>query len=443
VYVAYKLLATEGALKEGAVTTREWAGPAGGASSDPPPRPPDAAAASPKLARDGGAYTHIRGDEEIRRELGRGAPPGRLAPLRGWTVAVKDLIAIAGRPLNAGSRAREAVPAEQRDAVIVAALRRLGAVVVGTTTLHELAFGVTGVNAYAGTPTNPRAPGCIPGGSSSGSATAVAEGSARIALGTDTGGSVRIPAALCGVVGFKPSYAAYPTDGVLALAPSLDHLGVLAASMGDVCTVHAALGHRLAAPPARPRIGVIRAALEDAQPEVAGVIARLVELAARRGATVVEVAWPEPELVIRSSTTIMFAEAASVHREILERCPELLGDDVRARLDAGAAIGPAALAEAERERAVIRADARRTFEGLDCIVGPTVAVLPPPLAASSDAAVGLRLVANTRLANLVGIPAISLPVGTPGAPVGLQVMAPADDGALAAAAWIEQLAAPD
>jgi Asp-tRNA(Asn)/Glu-tRNA(Gln) amidotransferase A subunit family amidase len=435
------LLGNEGALKEGAVTTRHWGGPAGGASSDPPPRAPALAAESPQLAREGGAYTHIRPGEEVRQELEHPTPPGRSAPLAGWTLAVKDLIAIAGRPLIGGSRAREDVPAEARDAPIVAVLRRLGAVVVGTTTLHELAFGVTGVNVYAGTPSNPAAPGAIPGGSSSGSAAAVGEGSARIALGTDTGGSVRIPAALCSVVGFKPSYAAYPTAGVLPLAPSLDHLGVLARSVGDVCTVHAALGHSLAAPRARPRIGLIKASLEDAQPEVAEAIARLLELAARSGCTLVEIGWPEPELVIHSSTTIMFAEAAIVHREILERCPELLGEDVRARLDTGAAIGSAALTEAERERVAIRADTIRAFEGLDCVVGPTVGILPPPLAVAEEASLGLRLVANTRLANLVGIPAVSLPIGAPGAPVGLQVMARADDSALTVAAWIEQLAA--
>jgi Asp-tRNA(Asn)/Glu-tRNA(Gln) amidotransferase A subunit family amidase len=323
---------------------------------------------------------------------------------------------------------------------MVARLRRRGAILVGTTTLHELAFGVTGINDYAGTPANPRARGCIPGGSSSGSAVAVAEGSARIALGTDTGGSVRIPAALCGVVGFKPTFRSYPTAGVLALAPSLDHVGVLAASVADVCAVHAALGNQLRAQGRPPRIGLISAAMEDANPAIADAIEQLLALAESAGCAVAEVSWPDTQLVVEASTTIMFAQAAHVHRETLSCCPELLGDDVRARLQTGAAVDRTAVAQAERARAAIRIATARAFEGLDCVLGPTVGSFPPTLAAAREPAVGMRLVAGTRLANLVGIAAVSLPLAGAGAPVGLQVMAQTDQLALAAASWIEQLA---
>jgi Asp-tRNA(Asn)/Glu-tRNA(Gln) amidotransferase A subunit family amidase len=396
-------------------------------------------AASPRSAREGGAYTHVCDREQLERVLERAEVATGSAPLRGWTFAVKDLIAVAGRPLRAGSRAREGVAPEQRDAPIVAELRRLGGVLVGTTTLHELAFGVTGVNHHAGTPLNPLAPDAIPGGSSSGSAVAVAEGSARIALGTDTGGSVRIPAALCGVVGFKPAYASYPTAGVLALAPSLDHVGVLAASVADVCTVHAALRHSVTTAARRPRIGLIKADLEDARPQVAAAVEALLELAARRGCAIVEATLPERELVLHASTTIMFAEAAHVHREILADCPELLGDDVRERLEAGAVITTGELAAARRARDRACEATAHALEGLDCLIGPTVGTLPPPLSAAAERSVGQILVANTRLANLTGVPALSLPLAADGAGIGLQVMARSDESALAAAAWLEAL----
>jgi Asp-tRNA(Asn)/Glu-tRNA(Gln) amidotransferase A subunit family amidase len=407
--------------------------------TDPEPTPGGATTASPRPAREGGAYTHVRDREQVERELALVRAGTGHAPLRGWTVAVKDLIAVAGRPLRAGSRAREGVAPERHDAPIVAELRRLGGVVVGTTTLHELAFGVTGINHHAGTPVNPRAPDSIPGGSSSGSAVAVAERSARIALGTDTGGSVRIPAALCGVVGFKPAYASYPTAGVLALAPSLDHVGVLAASVADVRAVHTALGHGATAPAREPRIGLIRSDLEDAQPQVAAAIEALLELAARRGCTIVDAVLAERELVVQTSTTIMFAEAAHVHREILADCPELLGDDVRARLQAGAVIAAGELAAARRARDGVCEATAHALEGLDCLIGPTVGTLPPPLRTAAEPSVGLGLVANTRLANLTGIPALSLPLPAGGVMIGLQVMARSDERALAAATWLEAL----
>jgi Asp-tRNA(Asn)/Glu-tRNA(Gln) amidotransferase A subunit family amidase len=396
-------------------------------------------AASPRSAREGGAYTHVYDREQLECDLARAGTRTASAPLRGWTVAVKDLIAVAGRPLRAGSRAREGAAPEPRDAPIVSELRRRGGVLVGTTTLHELAFGVTGVNHHAGTPVNPRAPDSVPGGSSSGSAVAVAEGSARIALGTDTGGSVRIPAALCGVVGFKPAYGSYPTAGVLALSPSLDHVGVLAASVADVGAVHAALRHGATTGARRPRIGLIKTDLEDAQPQVAAAVEALLALAARGGCAIVETTLSERELVMHTSTTIMFAEAAHVHREILADCPELLGDDVRERLAAGAAISADELAAARRARDGVCDATAQALEGVDCLLGPTVGMLPPPLSAAAERSVGLGLVANTRLANLTGLPSLSLPLPAGGAMIGLQVTARSDESALAAAAWLEAL----
>ncbi len=394
------------------------------------------AGAAPRPASEGGGYVYIRPCGEVTQDLMRSRE--RSGPLAGWTFAVKDLIAVAGLSLGAGSRAREGIAPELEDAPIVDQLRRRGAVMVGTTTLHELAFGVTGINDYAGTPVNPLVPGAVPGGSSSGSAVAVAEGSARIALGTDTGGSVRIPAALCGVVGFKPAYGSYSKVGVLPLAPSLDHVGVLARSVADVRVVHAALGHPDEAPSAPTRLGLVKSSLEDAEPSVAEAIEQLITRASQRGCVVVELAWPDAERVAQISTTIMFAEAAHVHRGILARCPELLGADVRHRLETGASLSSAVVAEAEAERRLMRSSVLALFDAIDCIVSPTVGLPAPRVEDARESTIAGRLVANTRLANITGVPAISLPVAaTP--TVGLQVIAATDDETLAAAAWIAQL----
>ena len=200
------------------------------------------------LALTGGAFIEIFADAMDRARPGH--RPGGC--LEDFTVAVKDLVSVAGHRMTAGSSLRSEVPPEPADADVVFQLRSEGAVLIGTTALHEFAFGVTGINHHTGTPINPRAPSGIPGGSSSGSAVAVAQGAARVAIGTDTGGSVRIPAALCGVIGFKPRYGSYSLHGVYPLAVSLDHVGVIARTVGDVETVHAALGHRRADPSLSP-----------------------------------------------------------------------------------------------------------------------------------------------------------------------------------------------
>jgi Asp-tRNA(Asn)/Glu-tRNA(Gln) amidotransferase A subunit family amidase len=391
-------------------------------------------------AAEGGAYVHIRPRDELERDVAEAAGPAASpGPLAGWTLAVKDLIAVAGRPLIAGSRSRESVEPEGSDAPVVSELRRAGAVLVGTTALHELAFGVTGVNEYSGTPDNPRRPGCIPGGSSSGSAVAVAEGSARIALGTDTGGSVRIPAALCDVVGFKPSYGAYPIARVLPLAPSLDHVGLHARSIRDLEAPHAVLGGGPLREGGPPRIGVARRELEAAEPGIAARIEGALDLASREGCDLVEIDWPSQDDVFEVSTTIMFAEAAEVHRETLSSSPELLGADVRSRLEAGAAIDRSALTVARRARESLRESVRRSLSEVDCVAGPTVGFFPPTLSeGATDPKLGAKLVANTRLANVVGAPALSVPVPGDGPPAGLQLTSLTEDAVLTAGAWIER-----
>jgi Asp-tRNA(Asn)/Glu-tRNA(Gln) amidotransferase A subunit family amidase len=391
-----------------------------------------------RLARHGGAYAAIMHSEARRSAQELDVAGSTTLPLSGVTAAVKDLVAVRGYPIGAGSAVRADAAAEPRDAAIVARLRASGAVVVGLTTLHEFAFGVTGLNPYAGTPENPRAHGCVPGGSSSGSAVAVAEGSARVAVGTDTGGSVRIPAALCGVVGFKPANATYQTDGVFALAPSLDTVGLLAPNVADAVAVHEALRGRVPRRTSPPRVGVIRAALDDIDPGVARVLETALDVLNTCGCELVDVSWPVGEEVREVSSTIMFAEAARTHQEALDTRPDDYGADVRLRLETGRRIADAEYAVAHRERNRLQRRACQVLDDVDCVVGPTVGLPPPTIGqAGSDTTMAARLVAHTRLANLARLPAISLPVPHAEPPVGLHVTAKTNNVVLAIAAWIE------
>jgi Asp-tRNA(Asn)/Glu-tRNA(Gln) amidotransferase A subunit family amidase len=376
-----------------------------------------------------------------------GRPAG---PLERTIVAVKDLVAVAGLPVGAGSRVRSGAPPEPADAGVVRALRAAGAVVAGTVALHEMAFGVSGVNDEVGFPPNLHDPQRVPGGSSSGSAVAVADRTADLAVGTDTGGSVRIPAAFCGVVGFKPA-TPYPLEGVLPLAPTLDQVGFLARSVAEVALAHQAVtGEPTPAGRNAPqRIGVERAALEAADGDVAAAVESALDKLQAAGWQLVDVEWPDRAEVLEVSTTIMFAEAAAVHRHLLDRpAGDLLGVPVRARFETGAEIGDddyrAALAAAKR----ITADVRKALTTVDAVVGPTVPIVAPTIdAARCDEALPRRIVAETRLANVARTPALTVPVPTvttvptAGLPVGLQVTADTDAATLATGQAIAALLA--
>ena len=385
------------------------------------------------LASDGGAFTWI-GAAEARAAVRERV--GRDGPLSGFTLAVKDLIALEGRPLRAGSAVRDDAEPEARDAPVVAALRAAGAVLVGTTVCHEFAFGPTGVNDHAGTARNPFDRARIAGGSSSGSALAVAEGSARVALGTDTGGSIRIPAALCGVVGFKPRHGTYPVEGVYPLSPSLDHVGAFARSVADVVTVHRVLGHTAGA--ARPtRAGVIRAEIDTVDHAVGARLDAALTALSRAGCALVDVDWPSPEESFATSNAVMYAEAGAIHRwDMLQRA-SLYGADVRARLLLGMAIPATAYVGARRRAAELTARVGAVLDDVDCVVGPAAGMVAPTVEEARDPATARRLVAHTRLGNVVGFPSLSVPVPGPGLPVGIQVTAADNARALAAAASVE------
>ena len=399
------------------------------------------AAASLRAARsiaEGGPFVALLPDEvaAARRLESLPRPP----PLAGTPFAVKDLMAVQGHRIGAGSRVREDAAPEDVDAAIVLRLRGLGAVPVGLTGLHEFAFGGTGVNHHAGTVRHPADPTRIAGGSSAGSAAAVADGTVPFALGTDTGGSVRIPAALCGIVGFKPPYGSYPLDGVLPLAPSLDHVGLLARDLATVARVHRALGHAGAPPVPLRRVGVARGELDAATSDVREYIEAVLDDVRRRGVSVDDVSWPGGDEVFATSTDLMFAEAASVHERDLAERADRYGDDVRERLEQGRAVPATRYLAALRNRDQLRTRTRRVLAGVDVVVGPTVTRVAPTVEEADNAFVRAELVRCTRLQNVTGEPVLSLPVPGPGLPVGLQVTA-ADDARLLALAP-QLLAAP-
>jgi amidase len=355
-------------------------------------------------------------------------------------LAVKDLIDLAGVPTTAGSRALAdtAAPAEA-DAPCLAGARAARVAIVGKVNLHELAFGASGVNHYFGTPVNPLDPDLVPGGSSSGSAVAVADGEADIAYGSDTGGSIRIPAAFCGVTGLKTTHGRVSLEGVWPLAPSLDTVGPMALDVAGVAAGMTLLepGFTLDAPPAA-RVGRIRPPGFDVDPLIdAAIDASLV----RSGFEVAEIdlpGWPDARDAVG---VIIDAEAADSNRAILNDPArrDLLGADVRARLTDGAQTTPAELAHAKAYQSTWRTMMARALEGVDVLVLPTVPFFPPRLA---DAARQPYTV-FTNPVNLAGFPAIALPVpSSDRLPASLQIIGPANSEALllATAAIIEATA---
>ncbi|MFI7640713.1 amidase [Nonomuraea sp. NPDC049400] len=406
-------------------------------------RPQDAQEGPRPVAAEGeGRGRHVRDGGPYIWTAPHGWTPGDVSPgaglLDGWTLAVKDLIALAGRPIGAGSAVRAGAAAETTTAEVVARLIGAGAEVVGSTALHEFAFGTSGINRHTGTPDNPNAPGHITGGSSSGSAAAVADGSARISLGTDTGGSIRIPAALCGVAGFKPSFGLYPTAGVFPLSPSLDHVGLHARNVPDLCLAHRALGHAVGDAVGRVRLGVLTSEVEAADDPVREATERALARLEDAGHDLVPVEGPAPETVFATSTAIMFTEAAAVHEPTLGSTR--YGPDVYGRLATGAMISGTTYHNALAARRRLIEQVRASLADVDALIGPTVPLLAPTLeAASQDSTLPARLVANTRLANVTGLPALSLPLPSAGPPIGLQLTGLADGDLLALAAAVESI----
>lgn len=367
-----------------------------------------------------------------RRALG-----ALLSPLDGMPVSVKDLFDIAGQVTRAGSRVlADAAPAAA-DAVAVRRLRAAGAVIIGRTNTVEFAFSGLGINPHYGTPRNPwdRATGRIPGGSSSGAAVSVTDGMAAVAIGTDTGGSVRIPAALCGLAGFKPTARRVPTDGVFPLSTSLDSVGPLGASVACCALVDAILAGEPAKVPASVplaglRLGLLRDPLvESGEPQVAHAVETALGRLARAGATIVEVRSAALAHLPRIDAQggVVLPEAWAIHRDLFLRHGARYDPRVARRVRLGATIPPAASAAARVERRALVAAFARSFAAIDALVLPTVPLVAPPLLpleADGDLydSTDRALLRNTSIINAVDGCALSVPCHEPGAaPVGLML----------------------
>lgn len=369
---------------------------------------------------------------EVTAAAGSSYDPSR--ELSGVPYAVKDVFDITGRVTRAGSVVRADARPATTNAAIVSRLDEAGAVLVGRTVTHEFAWGITSRHARLGGARNPHDRARIAGGSSGGSAAAVAAGMVPLAVGTDTGGSIRIPAAWCGVCGWKPTTGLVSTSGVLPLAPSLDTVGFLARSVADLVAVGRAVAGLAAQVGSRNRPRPWRVSLPvSLEPGVAPDIAAALDTIGRRltesGVEVMTSAAYDGVLTYDAFRPIQAAEALAVHRDLLRTWPARAADygpDVADRLRAAEAIDDADVASA-RERAK---QLQAVPDGADALLLPVAGCGPPTIDApdvAPDSGRPLRdlLLPFTVLANLTGAPAVSVPAGCDrdGLPIGVQVIA--------------------
>lgn len=396
------------------------------------------AALNPRL----NAFITVTGERALaaaRAADSRRASGGTASALLGIPVSLKDLIDEAGVVTTAGSRVRRDVVAAS-DATVTTRLRDAGAVLVGKTNLHEFAFGTTNEDSGFGPARHPLDDTRVTGGSSGGSASAVATGMSIASIGSDTGGSIRIPAAACGVVGLKPGWGEIPTDGVVPLSRQLDHVGPLARTVTDAWLVHETLAGRppaadarlMARPLAGTRIGLLRGYFaERLDTGVEAVFEAAIETLRRAGAVVEPVEIPHARHISPVYLHLVLADAAAYHAETLARRPHDYTPNVRIRLEMGRYVLAEDYVRALHGRDVIAREIDRALAGRDALVCPTMPVAAPPLGATTvDVGHGqtepvrnamLRL---TQPFNVGRQPALTLPCGTTaaGLPVGLQLV---------------------
>ena len=361
------------------------------------------------------------------------------SPLAGVPVSLKDLFDEQGRQTKAGSRSLEDVAPAARDSIVTARLRAAGAVLVGRTNLTEFAYSGLGLNRHYDTPLNPwdRETGRIPGGSSSGAGVSVADGMCAVAIGTDTGGSVRIPSALNGVTGFKTTTGRIPLDGVYPLSSTLDSVGPLALTVGCCIITDAILDDRVPViPKALPienlRFGIPQNyVLDDLDDHVASTFESTLEKLARAGATITEVDSRVYEEIPGAMPNggILGAEAFAHHRPRMDDEKHRYDPRVWVRIRRGENLSAADLIECYRKRADIQTRATELAMPFDAMLMPTCAVVAPaiaPLDTDEDAygAANILMLRNTTVGNFLDTCALSIPCHAPGTgPVGLMVMA--------------------
>ena len=363
--------------------------------------------------------------------------------LHGAPIAVKDLMNVKGLPTTAASRVRRDEPVATRDATVVARLKQAGAVLLGKLNLHEFAYGGPAQDSAYPIALNPWDTTRSPGGSSSGSAVATALGLAMGTLGTDTGGSIRTPACLCGVVGLKPTFGRVSRAGVIPLSWSLDHVGPLTRSVADAATLLECIAGYDESDPwsarapipdmwtglgdgvAGVRIGLPRDLFFDpthTHPEVLEAVEKAVVVLRGLGATTTEVSIPLIHLDYAAGVLILFAEAYTHHERDLRERPELYGEGLRNRFRAGAFVTARDYLQAYRVRALLKHQFQRVFEQVDVLATPTMPQPAGPFhpAPGGDGAWGPRIL---RPFNMAGLPGITVPCGfsSQGLPMGLHI----------------------
>jgi aspartyl-tRNA(Asn)/glutamyl-tRNA(Gln) amidotransferase subunit A len=359
------------------------------------------------------------------------------SPVAGMTISVKDMLDVAGEVTLAGTKALDDAPAASQDAPVIQRLKSAGAVLTGRTNMAQFAFSIVGLNPHFGTPGNPFDRTRIPGGSSSGAAVSVADGMSVAAIGSDTVGSIRAPAALCGVVGFKPTQRSVPLQGTIPLSVTLDTVGPLARTVEDCALVYgviagqpwhtlqptAAKSLRLAVPQTR--------VLDELSPAVSRAFERATRHLAKSGAALIDAKFEcFAEIEARNGCGVIeYVDALAWHKDLLARRGGDYDPNVRGRVEKGATIAAWEYAAMQEWRKKVIARFDQDTRPYDALILPTVAITAPTIdeCERNESNVRSKLLRNPSLFNFLDRPAITIPIHGPGeAPVGLMIVGERD-----------------